>query len=119
MKYLSVLLFISTIAIFSFCDSKKEKIDTSDNITPIIEKKITIYGSENCDHCIEFREKADSLKIKYVFKDAEKHEAYYNELVRKIQAAGIPGYISFPVIEIDEKLYIRPEFNKFLSLISN
>ncbi len=119
MRFRLVVLCISTISIFSLCDSKKEKIDTSANITPTIEKKIVVYGSENCDHCIEFRNKADSLKIKYVFKDAEKNEAYYNELVQKIQAAGIPGYISFPVVEIDEKLYIRPEFNKFLSLISN
>jgi glutaredoxin len=119
MKFHFLVLLISTITIFSFCDSKKEKIDTSANITPIIEKEIIIYGSENCDHCIEFRDKADSLKIKYVFKDAEKNEAYYNELVQKIQGAGIPGYISFPVVEIDEKLYIRPEFNKFLSLISD
>lgn len=111
-------LLLIILSIFTLCQTKKGRIDTSSNLTPVIAKNITIYGSENCDHCLEFREKADSLNIKYAFKDAEANEAYYNELVRKIQQAGIPGYISFPVIEIDQKLYIRPEFSEFLNLIA-
>jgi len=118
MKYTGLLFYVLILSIFSFCGSKKDKIDTSNNLTPKVENRITIYGSENCDHCLEFRDKADSLNIKYVFKDAEKNETYYNELAQKIQVAGIPGYISFPVVEINEKLYIRPKFSEFLNEIS-
>ncbi len=113
---LSILLFAFFIL---GCENKQNKIDTSGNITPKVEKSIIVYGSESCDHCVDFRKKADSLKIKYTFKDAEANEAYYNELVNKIQQAGIPGYISFPVIDLDGKIYIRPEFHEFLKLLED
>jgi len=117
LKIIYLSLFAGLAVIFALCQPKKDKIDTSENVTPVVKKSITIYGSENCDHCLEFRHKADSLKIKYQFKDAEASEANYNELVLKIQQAGIPGYISFPVIEIDDELYIRPKFENFLRVL--
>ncbi len=100
------------------CDIKPKQIDTSNNVTPQIEKKITVFGSENCDHCIEFRAKMDSLNISYVFKDAEASEEYYQELLFKIQRANFKGYVAFPVIEIDDKIYVKPEFNEVLALLS-
>ena len=117
-KSTKIFFLAAIIAFYTLCQGKQNRIDTSGNITPHVVKNITVYGSENCDHCLEFRQKADSLKIKYAFKDAEANEANYNELVRKIQQTGVPGYISFPVVEINEKLYIRPEFEEFLRLIA-
>lgn len=114
----SVLFIIVFIATLFACKNKKNAIDTSKNITSIVESKITIYGSENCDHCIVFRKKMDSVNIKYEFKDAEAHEQYNQELFLKIQQANFKGDVSFPVLEVDDKIYVRPEFSEFIKLFS-
>lgn len=117
-RFAGILLIFFGVAIVSGCQKKKESIDTSGNINPVVQKTITVFGSENCDHCVEFRHKADSLHIAYLFKDAEANEQYYNELLGKIQKANFQGYVAFPVIDIDGKIYVRPEFDEFLKLIS-
>lgn len=111
---LTAILIILLIA----CENRQKAIDTSGSKTQAAPKSIIVYGSENCDHCLEFRQKADSLKIKYLFKDCEADERNYNELALKIQQANFPGYVSFPVVEINGKLYVRPEFDQFLELIA-
>ncbi|MGI9542006.1 MAG: glutaredoxin domain-containing protein, partial [Cyclobacteriaceae bacterium] len=59
--------------------------------------KILIYGSNTCDHCIDFRAKLDSVGLPYVFNDVELDQALYTELGNKIQAINYQGYVSFPV----------------------
>ena len=113
-KLLFIIVIITTV--FA-CENKKSDIDTSKNLTPVVKKKITIFGSENCDQCIEFRNKMDSLNIKYEFKDAEAHERYYQELLLKIQKANFKGYVSFPVLEVDDKIYVKPKFSEFMKLL--
>ena len=110
---------ISYFIVFLFsCEGKRTSIDTSGNITPKVEKKITVYGSENCDHCLEFRVKLDSVKLKYEFKDAEANEKYYNELLKKIQLASYKGYVSFPVLEVGDEILVRPDFHEFMKLVN-
>lgn len=117
MKMINRILLVTSIAFIAVvCNSKKDSIDTSNNTVPEAQKELIIYGSENCDHCLEFRQKIDSMKIDYVFKDAEANENYYNELAAKINRANLQGYIAFPVIEIDGRLMVRPEFDNFLSV---
>ncbi len=113
------LLFIAICIAAGFaCENKKTNIDTSGNLTPVVEKIITVYGSKNCDHCNDFRNKLDSANLKYEFKDAEANEQYYKELLLKIQQANFKGYVSFPVLEIDNKIYVKPSFEEFMSIIS-
>ncbi len=116
--FIKFALILSFIAFIFSCESKTKSIDTSGNITPKVEKKITVYGSVNCDHCNEFRVKMDSAKLKYEFKDAEANEQYYNELVLKIQQSKFPGYISFPVLEVGDKLMVRPNFDDFMKEVN-
>lgn len=111
-----LLVFFVGMLAFS-CETKKKSIDTTGNLTPKVEKTIIIYGSESCDHCLIFRQKIDSLNIKYDFRDAEANEKYYNELMFKIQQANFKEYISFPVIDIDGKLLVRPELDVFLKAL--
>jgi glutaredoxin len=107
------------LAVVAFaCKSKTQKIDTSGNVTPEIQRTIVVYGSESCDHCMEFLHKVDSMNIEYTFKDAEASEQHYQELLQRVQAANFSGYVSFPVVVIDEQLHVRPEFEEFLTLIS-
>ena len=115
---LNLALLLLLMVPIASCESKvKKAIDTSKNITPKMEHDITIYGSENCDHCIAFRKSIDSVSVKYVFKDVEANEQYYNELVQKIQQAQYSSYVSFPVLDIDGKLYVRPKFDEFMKVI--
>lgn len=100
------------------CDQKRKSIDTSGNITPKVAKIITIYGSENCDHCIDFRRRVDSLGVEYTFKDAEANEEYYREMVLKVQQKNSKGDISFPVVEINDRIMVRPEMDAFLKELS-
>lgn len=118
-RYLLKSTIVFSCLVFIYCcDSKRKNIDTSGNITPVIKKEITIYGSEGCDHCIEFRKKMDSVKLEYAFKDADANEQYYQELLLKIENAQFKGYISYPVVEVNEEIYVRPEFSEFLHKLS-
>ena len=116
-KFVSVILVSALLLFMSSYDNKKKRIDTSKNITPATTHDVTIYGSENCDHCLEFRQKMDSAKLAYEFKDAEASERYYNELLRKIQQANFKGYVSFPVLDIDGNIYVKPEFSDVMKIL--
>lgn len=87
------------------------------NVPAPVQKEITVYGSQTCDHCLEFMKKADSVAIKYTFKDVETNAMYYSELVKKIQDANYQSYVSFPVIEIDGKINVNPPFAEFMKMI--
>ena len=118
-KYFGTIASVAFLAIALLsCEQKKKSIDTSSNITPEQLHEVTIYGSENCDHCIDFRKKMDSLNFTYTFKDAEASENYYNELLAKIQAANFKGYVAFPVLEVDGQLYVKPEFSQIQTLLT-
>lgn len=79
---------------------------------------IIVYGSMTCDHCIDFLKKADSIAVKYTFRDVETNANYYDELVAKIQTANYQGYVSFPVIEIDGKISVNPSFEEFMKMLN-
>lgn len=120
MKYRFNYLLFAIVLIVAVigCESKRKSLDTSGNITAVVEKKITLFGSENCDHCIVFRKKMDSVNLKYEFKDAEANEKYYKELLFKIQQANFKGYVSFPVLVVNDKIYVKPEFEEFMKIVS-
>ena len=101
------------------CESKPKKIDTSNNITVKVQKPVIIYGSVACDHCNEFKKQMDNAKFTYTFKDADANEEVYQELVFKIQNAGKGGYVSYPVLDIDGEIYIKPDFNTIKKILSD
>lgn len=117
-EWIKITLILFCTALLLNCEGKRKSIDTSGNITPKIEKKITVYGSVNCDHCVEFRNMMDSVKMKYEFKDAEAHEKYYTEMVLKVQASSYNGSILFPVLEVGDKILVRPEFVDFMKAVN-
>ncbi len=114
----AIIIIIFIFSLLQGCNTKRKNIDTSGNITPVVQKTIIVYGSESCDHCIDFRKKLDSVKLKYTFHDVEADERYFSEMMRKIQAANYKGYIGFPVIDVEGNVYIRPDFRRFMSEIN-
>jgi len=113
MKKLIPILLIFLVFFTVQCGKSPKESTAQDKKT----HDVVIYGSMTCDHCIAFLKKADSLSVKYAFKDVETNTEYYNELVKKIQDANFPDYVSFPVIEVDGSIHVNPEFQEFQALI--
>jgi len=107
-------ILLAFLVLFNMQCSKSPKEQTAESKKT---HEIVIYGSMTCDHCIDFLKSADSISVKYTFKDVETNDAYYNELVKKIQDANYQGYVSFPVIEVDGSIHVNPEFKAFQALI--
>ena len=115
----NLIIPVYLILMMISCESKRKSIDTSQNISLKVQKEVIIYGSENCEHCIAFRKAMDEAKFTYEFKDAEASERIYQELQMKIQEANYKGYIAFPVLDIEGRLYVKPEFHTIKSLLSD
>lgn len=70
---------------------------------------IIVYGSRECIHCVRFMASLDSAGILYKFFDVEKDQNRFQEMYQKIKKNDIKGYISYPVVEINGNLYVRPD----------
>lgn len=80
-------------------------------------KEIIVYGSNNCDHCVDFKAQLDSVGFAYDFRDVEFDDTMNNELYRKIQAAKIQGRINYPVIDVDGKIMVAPSLSDVIGLM--
>lgn len=81
------------------------------------ETSIIIYGSNSCDHCIDFKSKLDANKVVYTFHDVEQNQVMANEMRAKTKAANYTGYISFPVVDVGGKLMVNPNIEEVLKLL--
>ncbi|MDH5476305.1 MAG: glutaredoxin family protein [Cyclobacteriaceae bacterium] len=105
-------LFLLMIVTLSISCSNQEATNKETQQTSII-----IYGSNSCDHCIDFKAKLDAKNIKYTFHDVEQDKTMANEMMAKTKAHNYTGYISFPVVDVGGKLMVNPEVNKVLELL--
>jgi len=80
-------------------------------------KEIIVYGSNNCDHCVDFKAQLDSVGLTYDFRDVEFDDAMNNELYRKVQEAKITGRINYPVIDIEGKIMVTPTLREVIGLM--
>jgi glutaredoxin len=80
-------------------------------------KEIIVYGSNNCDHCVDFKAQLDSIGFSYDFRDVEFDEAMNNELYRKVRAARIMTRINYPVIDIEGKILVAPSLGEVIGLM--
>ncbi len=94
---------------FSACQEKPTQVAQT--------KNIIVYGSNNCDHCVNFKAQLDSIGFQYNFKDVEFNVMQANEMVMKVQQAGLAGGISYPVIDVEGTILIAPELQKVLELM--
>lgn len=74
------------------------------------QKTILIYGSVECSHCVEFRDKLDSAGLEYTFYDVEKDQSKGEEMMLKVQKTGFQGYVRFPVVEVGGVVRVSPSF---------
>ena len=80
-------------------------------------KEIIVYGSDNCEHCVDFKAKLDSVGFAYDFRDVEFNEFMNNEMVSKVRASGVQGGFKYPVVDIEGKILIAPELQAVVDMM--
>ena len=80
-------------------------------------KQIIVYGSDNCDHCVVFKAKLDSVGFEYVFRDVEFNQMMNDEMVYKVRRSGVNGGFSYPVLDVEGKILVAPEITEVLELM--
>jgi len=92
--------------------AKKESLEARSS-----QKEMIVYGSNTCDHCIDFKRKMDSLGVKYTFYDVEVDQRKADEMLAKLEKARFMGYISFPVVDIEGRVMVSPELPMVVGLL--
>ena len=82
-------------------------------------KDIIVYGSDNCDHCVEFKAKLDSVGFEYDFRDVEFDQMMAHEMTYKVRRSGVSGGFSYPVIDVEGKILVAPELEEVLQLMQD
>jgi len=113
--FLTYFLALWLLTLIFSCSGKKENIAVESNV-PL--KAITVYGSTECDHCIQFLAQLDSSNVNYTFKDLKIIERKYDEeMLMKIQQANYKGYIHLPVVEVGDSIMIRPNISDVIGFM--
>ncbi len=101
------------LILFQFCSSSTE---SSKNKGEAVAEppSIVIYGSNTCDHCIDFKVKLDSVGLEYSFNDVEVNEEQALVLTQLLQDANYQGGVNFPVVFLNSRLLIAPDFEVFM-----
>ena len=104
-KYLCQLVMLSIILVWG-CGSGLAQT-----------KDIIVYGSDNCDHCVNFKAKLDSIGFEYDFRDVEFNQAMAHEMTYKVRRSDVNGGFSYPVIDVEGKILVAPELEEVLELM--
>ena len=81
-------------------------------------KEVIVYGSSKCHHCTDFMKQLDSAEISYEFRDLIIEEKEYDkEMIDRVEKTGYKGYISLPVIAIEEEVYIKPHISEIAVVV--
>ncbi len=111
-KILSILIIVLA---FAGCTDNKEQARNAAAQSTVSQKEMLIYGSNECEHCIAFKKKMDSLDIKYTFYDVQVDQSKADEMLRKLEEVKFMGYIAFPVVDVDGNVMVNPELKKVLA----
>ena len=82
-----------------------------------VPEEVIVYGSNSCDHCIDFKAKLDNAGIDYVFHDVEQNQQLADEMVKAVQSINYQDYIAFPVVVVGKQVFVNPPFGEVLKVI--
>ena len=119
MKKILPILIIALA--FTFCNGNKEQARNTEETAAqntASQKEMLIYGSNECEHCIAFKKKMDSLDIKYTFYDVQVDQSKADEMLRKLEEVKFMGYIAFPVVDVEGDVMVSPELKKVLAVLN-
>jgi len=116
------ILIVLSVFVFTICQNLFSQTKSSDSITIEEEKtnNIIVYGSDTCHYCIDAKSFLKEKNIVYVYYDVDVNLEKQNEMVIKLQEAGIPlDAISLPIIDVHGKLIMNnvADFDGFLKKV--
>ncbi|HLF34300.1 MAG TPA: glutaredoxin domain-containing protein [Cyclobacteriaceae bacterium] len=114
MNHKSGTLWVLMLCIAIGCSSGKN--ENKDNR---LEKpySVIVYGSRDCLHCAVFVKSLDSAGINYRFCEVDKDKSLFNEMYRKIREINYPGYVVYPVVDVNGKILVNPEFKDIAGIL--
>jgi len=107
-----IITLLSLSGLSSCMIDGKEQEQADSSAKTANQKEIIVYGSEECDHCIEFREELEEAGLAYTFYDVEKDPQKANEMMLKVQRTGFQGYVRFPVVEVAGVVRVSPSLEQ-------
>ncbi len=128
MTSLKYLFFIVSLILLIACTENKHDNQDSRSVSDApdnssksrsAQKNIIVYGSMECNHCHEFRRKLESKGITYEFRDVDQNNTYFIELQNLIRSINYKGYVRYPVIKIDEEVFVNPDFREIETKMYN
>ena len=113
-----LLVFVLTLCQEVFSQAKpSESIPTKKEIT----SKIIVYGSDTCHYCVDTKSFLQEKNIVFTYYDVDINLEKQNEMVEKLQKAGIPlDAISLPIVDLQGKLIMNNvnDFDGFLKSLT-
>lgn len=83
--------------------------------------KIIIYGSDTCHYCVDTKSYLKEKNITFIYYDVDVNLEKQNEMVVKLQKAGILlDAISLPIVDLNGKLIMNnvADFDGFLKKLT-
>ena len=108
-----LLCFVFMVA----CSPSAKEASNGETANGSGQKQMIVYGSNTCDHCINFKKKMDSLNIKYSFFDVEVDQTKADEMLKKLEEVRFMGYIAFPVVDIEGRVMVNPELSQVMMFV--
>lgn len=99
------------------CNGPKSENQSSIPVQELAKPDLIIYGSNSCDHCLDFKAKLDSLNIEYKFNDVEQDEALAQEMMNAVHSINYYDYIEFPVVQYGRQVFINPNLDQVLNVL--
>ena len=115
MSFIKLNCFLVVCIIMISCSTKKP--EQSNNLTGSLEV-IVVYGSKDCIHCMAFTRSLDSAGVDYKFCEVDKDKSLFNEMYQKIQKINYQGYVEYPVVDVNGKILVSPEFGEIAAQLN-
>ena len=83
--------------------------------------KIIIYGSDTCHYCVDTKSYLKEKNITFIYYDVDVNLEKQNEMIVKLQKAGISlDAISLPIVDLNGKLIMNnvADFDGFLKKLT-
>lgn len=112
-----IKLFFNLLACTIIISCSPKKAEQDNNLTGQ-QEDVVVYGSKDCIHCMVFTRSLDSAGVAYRFCEVDKDKSLFNEMYQKIQKINYPGYVEYPVVDINGKILVSPEFREIAALLN-
>ncbi len=100
--FILTIVFTVTLSQLAFSQAKHSDKKV---VKELKANDIIVYGSDTCHYCIETKEFLKEKQIEFIYYDVDVNLEKQNEMVEKLQKAGISlDAISLPIVDLQGKL---------------